>query len=94
VNEDEDRYELSEMETELSFERPPEEAYEIAWRTTLKALEDAGPSAAFNVVIIKPHPSDEGNFLSGSYVSSGTSRIDVTDIQGVVKVWLENANGS
>ena len=43
MSDDEDRYELSEIETSMSFVTPPAESYEIAWRTTLKALEDAGP---------------------------------------------------
>jgi hypothetical protein len=87
---EDDQYILGEIETTVSFERPPLESYEVAWRTSVKALEEAGPGAGFALCIVKNNPQKEDTFLSEFYVSSGTERINVDDLNGIVKAWLDS----
>ena len=71
-----------------SMDNPPEEMYEATLRDAIKILEDAGPSAAFMLVLVK-EDKEADKYETVSAISTGTNHIPTGVILRFVAEWAQ-----
>lgn len=77
---------MNDIERRLSMEDPPDEMYERVHLEAVKLLEDAGPRAAFFLVVVSD--AGEEGYATVAATSTGADHIPALKIVQLIGEWV------